>query len=54
MSDYQMSGMSHYSSGFGIPGIVVITQSHQDADATGADVNAPEQKNPVTTTVKVK
>ena len=40
----------------GIPGIAVITQSHQDADATGADTNAPTQRNPVTvdTTLKAK
>ena len=38
----------------GIPGIAVITQSHQAADATGEDVNANRQTNPVTTELKVK
>ena len=38
----------------GIPGIAVITQSHQAADATGEDVNANKQTNPVTTELKVK
>lgn len=40
----------------GIPGIAVITQSHQGADAGGSDTNAPSQANPVTvdTTFKVK
>ena len=33
----------------GIPGIAVITQSHQAADATGEDVSATKQTNPVTT-----
>ena len=38
----------------GIPGIAVITQSHQAADATGEDVNANKQTNPVTTELKAK
>ena len=38
----------------GIPGIAVITQSHQAADASGEDVNANKQTNPVTTELKVK
>ena len=38
----------------GIPGIAVITQSTQAADATGEDVNANRQTNPVTTELKVK
>jgi len=38
----------------GIPGIAVITQSHQAADATGEDVNASTQANPVTTELTTK
>ena len=38
----------------GIPGIAVITQSHQAADATGEDVSANKQTNPVTTELKAK
>ena len=38
----------------GIPGIAVITQSTQAADATGEDVNANKQTNPVTTELKAK
>jgi hypothetical protein len=32
---------------FGIPGIAVITQSHQAADNAGGDTNAAAQVNPV-------
>ena len=32
---------------FGIPGIAVITQSHQTADNAGSDTNAAAQSNPV-------
>ena len=32
---------------FGIPGIAVITQSHQTADNAGSDTNAATQSNPV-------
>ena len=32
---------------FGIPGITVITQSHQTADNAGSDTNAATQSNPV-------
>ena len=39
---------------FGIPGIAVITQSGQAADAAGADTNAPTQVNPTTVTVPIK
>ena len=39
---------------FGIPGIAVITQSGQAADAAGADTNAPTQTNPTTVTVPIK
>ena len=38
----------------GIPGIAVITQSHQAAHATGEDVNANKQTTPVTTELKAK
>ena len=38
----------------GIPSIAVITQSHQAADATGEDVSANKQTNPVTTELKAK
>ena len=38
----------------GLPGIAVITQSHQAADATIEDVNANKQTNPVTTELKAK
>ena len=31
---------------FGIPGIAVITQSHQTADNAGSDTNAATQSNP--------
>jgi len=36
----------------GIPGIAVITQSHQDADNKGDDENKPAQVNPVTVKAK--
>ena len=32
---------------FGIPGIAVITQSHQTADNAGGDTNAAAQSTPV-------
>ena len=32
---------------FGIPGIAVITQSHQTADNAGSDTNTAAQSNPV-------
>jgi hypothetical protein len=32
---------------FGIPGIAVITHSHQTADNAGSDTNAAAQSNPV-------
>ena len=32
---------------FGIPGIAVITQSHQTADNAGSDTNVAAQSNPV-------
>ena len=32
---------------FGIPGIAVITQSHQTAENAGSDTNAAAQSNPV-------
>ena len=38
----------------GVPGIAVITQSTQAADATGADMNANRQANPVRTELKAK
>ena len=44
--------MSVYA--FGIPGIAVITQSTQAADAPGDDVNAPAQSNPVQTDLSLK
>ena len=37
---------------FGIPGIAVITQSHQDADNKGNDEIKPAQVNPVTVKAK--
>ena len=39
---------------FGIPGIAVITQSHQTADNAGSDTNAAAQSNPVSIKPKVK
>ena len=39
---------------FGIPGIAVITQSHQTADNAGSDTNAATQSNPVSVDTKVK
>ena len=39
---------------FGIPGIAVITQSHQTADNAGSDTNAAAQSNPVSVEPKVK
>ena len=40
---------------FGIPGIAVITQSHQTADKiTGSDTNAATQSNPVSVETRVK
>ncbi|MBP3406657.1 MAG: hypothetical protein J6N18_11180 [Kiritimatiellae bacterium] len=39
---------------FGIPGIAVITQSHQTADNAGSDTNAAAQSNPVSVDTKVK
>ena len=39
---------------FGIPGIVVITQSRQTADNAGSDTNAATQSNPVSVEPKVK
>ena len=39
---------------FGIPGIAVITQSHQTADNAGSDTNAATQSNPVSVEPKVK
>ena len=39
---------------FGIPGIAVITQSHQDADNKGDDDNKPVQVNPVTVDTRLK
>ena len=38
----------------GVPGIAVITQSTQAADATGEDVNANRQANPVRTELKAQ
>ena len=37
---------------FGIPGIAVITQSHQTADNAGSDTNAAAQTNPITVSGK--
>ena len=37
---------------FGIPGIAVITQSHQTADNAGSDTNASTQTNPITVSGK--
>ena len=39
---------------FGIPGIAVITQSHQTADNAGSDTNAAAQSNPVEVKTVVK
>ena len=39
---------------FGIPGIAVITQSHQTADNAGSDTNASAQSNPVSVDTRVK
>ena len=39
---------------FGIPGIAVITQSHQTADNAGSDTNAAAQSNPVSVDTRVK
>ena len=39
---------------FGIPGIAVITQSHQTADNAGSDMNASTQSNPVSVDTRVK
>ena len=39
---------------FGIPGIAVITQSHQTADNAGSDTNAATQSNPVSVDTRVK
>ena len=39
---------------FGIPGIAVITQSHQTADNAGSDTNAAAQSNPVNVDTRVK
>ena len=39
---------------FVIPGIAVITQSHQTADNAGSDTNAATQSNPVSVDTKVK
>ena len=39
---------------FGIPGIAVITQSHQTADNAGSDTNAAAQSNPVVVEPSVK
>ena len=37
---------------FVIPGIAVITQSHQTADNAGSDTNAAAQTNPITVSGK--
>ena len=39
---------------FGIPGIAVITQSHQTADNAGSDTNAAAQSNPIDVKAAVK
>ena len=39
---------------FGIPGIAVITQSHQTADNAGSDTNAAAQSNPVSVDTRGK
>ncbi|MBE6396528.1 MAG: hypothetical protein E7046_05960 [Lentisphaerae bacterium] len=39
---------------FGIPGIAVITQSHQTADNAGSDTNTAAQSNPVSVETRVK
>ena len=39
---------------FGIPGIAVITQSHQTADNAGSDTYAATQSNPVSFDTRVK
>ena len=39
---------------FGIPGIAVITQSHQAADNAGSDTNAAAQVNPLDVKAAVK
>ena len=39
---------------FGIPGIAVITQSHQTADNAVRDTNAAAQSNPVRVETSVK
>ena len=44
--------MSLYA--IGIPGIAVVTSSTQNADNKGDDENRPTQRNPVTTTTKLK
>ena len=38
--------MSLYA--IGVPGIAIVTQSHQNADNKGDDENSPKQTNPVT------
>ena len=39
---------------FGIPGIAVITQSHQTSDNAGSDTNAAAQSNRVSVDTRVK
>ncbi|MBQ9739367.1 MAG: hypothetical protein IJV91_00365 [Kiritimatiellae bacterium] len=39
---------------FGIPGIAVITQSHQTADNAGSATNTAAQSNPVSVETRVK